>query len=897
MWMQAERSVTKGWTAAMAAVLALLVGAGSAEAQSNVIVIISDDAGYADFGFMNGLSGETSVVPTPNLDALAARGVTFSNAYTAMVCSPSRAAITTGGYQQRVGYEYNINNLTSATGPFEGLPTATETIWERMQPLGHTTGAVGKWHIGSIADSSPTEFGNRPERQGVDEFYGLWRGSRSYNVGGQTNETRVLRETFVDEFGNVTDTVVESVHNGEYITNTFGDNGVNFIRDHAGDTEPFFLYQAFTAPHGPIGASPDINDPSIAGLSGGRKNVASMMLTMDKEIGRMMDALEDPNNDGNTSDSILDDTLIVFINDNGGVGSGNHDNGQFRDFKGTPYEGGIRVPMIIAGAGVDASAEGTVYNEIVHSIDILPTAVAAGGGNVEGQAGIDGKNLLPYINGTNTASPHDSIVVRLGDEVGVRKGDWKLVKNGTNASFELYDLATDISETTNVAGANPAVVADLQNELTEKEVVFDKPRFAELNSGQGTVNIFDHFVLRPDVGGSVPGANVVANSGFENGQVIDASTRHTFEELDDWSNNGVLTSPDKDEVAARDDNAFAGSYRGLLAGDRTPYQVTGHTIALGEAFTLSLATSGQFSQWDVGADSIDAQLFYLDGGNNVVVLETINIVPTGSWAVTSHDFAAINDAGAVGRQLGIRFDSLGGNSEFAGLDEIMLGLTSSSPTLALNWSAGSAWFEGGTSNVETMFTSDAFAGAVLEFPTMDASSYVATNDMTRMSGLDFMLNKMILSGSFGGSENQSGTLDGNDLLFTNDLSGVGPQIVISADNSGTGGGGGLSVQSDPEFIYAIDMNLVLYDDLTITGVGDVAVTINGDIRDYSDARGLTKSGASGVTLAGNNTYSGDTVDDRWHAGAGRFGNAGQHAPDRCAGWRDVRCVRRDVRRL
>lgn len=845
--------------AAMTLVVAPIVTPeASAQGAPNVIVIISDDAGYADFGFMDGLSGETSVVPTPNLDALAARGVTMSNAYTAMVCSPSRAAITTGGYQQRVGYEYNINNLTSATGPFEGLPVDATTIWERMKSVGYNTGAVGKWHIGSIADTSPTEFGNRPQRQGVDEFYGLWRGSRVYNVGGQTNETRVIRETLVDSMGNVTDTVVESAHSGEYITETFGQYAVDYIADHHDDAEPFFLYQAFTAPHGPLNNSPDFNDPRLAGLSGNRKQYASMMLTMDDEIGRILDTLEDPNDDGDTADSITDDTLIIFINDNGGASSNASDNGVLRDFKGTPYEGGIRVPMIIAGAGVDPSVEGTVYDKPVHSIDILPTAFAAGGGTFgPGDTGIDGVNLLPYINGTNTSDPHEVIVVRSSDEVGVRKGDWKLVKNGIGANFQLFNLATDISESTNVAGANPMVVAELQRDLTEVESEYDKPRFAELNASQDTVNIFDHFAFRPEAGGAQPGPNLLDNPGFENGTQLDANPFYTFEELDAWSNNGDNTSPAKDEVAARDDNANSGAYRGLMSGLRTHYQVTDHVIALGEEFSINLAHSGQFSQWDVGVDSFDMELFYLDGGNNVVVLDTINVVPAGTWTTTSHTFAAITDSNAVGRMLGIRFDSLGGNSEFAGLDDIVLGLSSTSPVLQMNWSAANAWVEGGTSNLETMFHMDAFAGAILEFPTTDSVSYVSTNDMTRSTGLEFMLNKLVLSGAFNGTEDQSGTIEGNALLFTDSLDGVGPQIALNATN---GGGGPFAPGApSPQFTYSIDLDVVMFDDLTIAGNGSAELTINGQVRDYFDPRNLTKTGLSKVFLAGDNTYAGNTT--------------------------------------
>jgi autotransporter-associated beta strand protein len=631
--------------------------------QPNVIVIISDDAGYADFGFMDGLSGETSEVPTPNLDALAARGVKFSNAYTATVCSPSRAALTTGGYQQRQGYEYNIKNLTSSTGPFEGLPVEATTIWERMKSVGYTTSAVGKWHIGSIAYSSPTEPGNRPERQGVDEFYGQWRGSRSYNVGTETHSTRVLRETLVDGFGNVTDTVVEGVHSGENVTETYGQFAVDFIADHHDDADPFFLYQSFTAPHTPLNESPDFNDPRLAGLSGNRKKYASMMLTMDDEIGRILDKLDDPDNNPATDNGITDDTLIVFINDNGGASSNTADNGQLRGFKGSAYEGGIRVPMIIAGAGVNAAVEGSIYDAPVHSIDILPTAFAAGGGSFgPNDTGIDGVNLLPFINGTITTDPHEVIAVRANTKVGVRKGDWKLVKAAVDSSFELYNLASDVGESTNVSGANPSIVAELQRDLTDLEAEFDKPRFPGLNQGTDSLNLFDHFTCQPGQG---------------------------------------------------------------------------------------------------------------------------------------------------------------------------------------NWSASGAWYEGGTTNVKTMFTADAFAGAILEFPTTDSSSYVSSNDMTRSTGLDFMLNTIVLSGTFAGASNQSATIEGNDLLLVDNLQGGGPTIRLDSTNS-----------TAAEFTYNIDTNLILYDNLTVMGNSGGKFNINGDIRDFFAARSVTKTGTSSVTLTGNSSFGG-----------------------------------------
>ena len=307
----------------------------------NMIVIISDDAGYADWGFMGDYiqtlnpGQPKSTIPTPNLDALRQRGTLVTNAYTAAVCSPSRAAIVTGSYQQRIGYEYNINNLMGAND-VDGLSPDTITIFDRMKSEGYTTGVVGKWHLGARANDNGA--GNRPEHQGVDEFFGIWKGSRNYKIGSVSG-SGTLRETFASPFS---DTVLETTPpwntNNNYITNAFGIGAVNFIKRHYADPDPFFLYVSFTAPHSPIGPSPDINDPRLDSLTGTRKDYASMVLTMDRKIGDILNALDDPANDG--SISLTDNTLVIFINDNGGANNIGADNTPFRNFKGSIFEGG-----------------------------------------------------------------------------------------------------------------------------------------------------------------------------------------------------------------------------------------------------------------------------------------------------------------------------------------------------------------------------------------------------------------------------------------------------------------------------------------------------------------------------------------------------------------------------
>ena len=250
------------------AALTLLVPAALVQAdQPNVVFIIVDDAGYADFGFMNEVTREisgnptyTTDIPTPNLDALRNRGTLFSSAYTGSVCSPSRAAITTGADGNRYGYELNIVNATEA-GVVDGHPNERKICFEFMKELGYTTGAIGKWHIGSTADPDAANdiFGSRPERQGVDEFFGLWSGSRNYTVGNASSDQEVMRKVVVDAQGDFIDIVVEQdAHlpndplpnhfpgswNGEYLTTAFSDGAIDFIDRHHDAPIP----SSFTSP-------------------------------------------------------------------------------------------------------------------------------------------------------------------------------------------------------------------------------------------------------------------------------------------------------------------------------------------------------------------------------------------------------------------------------------------------------------------------------------------------------------------------------------------------------------------------------------------------------------------------------------------------------------------------
>lgn len=822
--------------------------------QPNVVVIIADDAGYADWGFMDDYlqslnPGQAkSVVPTPNLDALRQRGTLLTNAYTAAVCSPSRAAIVTGSYQQRTGYEYNINNLMGAND-VDGLSPDTTTIFDRMKSEGYTTGAVGKWHLGARANDNG--LGNRPENQGVDEFFGIWKGSRNYTIGAVSG-SGTLRETTASPFS---DTVLETTPpwntTNNYVTNAFGEGAVNFIRRHHADPDPFFLYVSFTAPHSPIGPSPDINDPRLATLSGTRKNYASMVLTMDREIGNILDSLEDPAGDG--SISLTDNTLVIFINDNGGASGIGADNTPLRNFKGSIFEGGTRVPMIIAGVGLPENA---TFHSPIHSIDILPTCLDAAGATPP--AGIDGVSLLPYLNSPLPGVPHEIITIRNDTKASVRKGDWKLAKNTTNSPFLLYNLGQDPGETTDLANANPQIVDDLLKEFTAFEATVDKPRHAGLGKSPSSINLNNTFKLAPlpvSQGSFTPNLKLVGddlrNGNFNAGG---AGGVQTFAQTPSWENLGTGTPS---ENFTNTSLSADGSRNAIIAetNARAAGLDTGHNLSSGEIFQATFQWRDA-SNWNDASDLIAVTLFTTS--NNTITgtrsilqqLESRSSISDSTYQTETLLFSPI-DAREEGRRLFVELNPAQTGSGFARLDDFELHRGTlvqngePTPPTLLPWSQGSAWIDPQTSSPHTLLRTDSFPGCVLEFPVTMDFSYEASNDLTRISDLSFMLNTMRLSGAFEGQSPKSATLSGNELLFTNNLNDSSPNLDLEA--------------TGPNFTFFIEQDIVLYHDLEITGDGSSAFVLESQISEYQPSVALTKSGTSTLLVKSSPAHTGPTT--------------------------------------
>jgi arylsulfatase A-like enzyme len=416
--------------------------------QPNVIVIISDDAGYIDFQCYGGRE-----IPTPNIDRLAASGVRCTNGYvTASVCAPSRAGLMTGRYQQRFGHEFNGPNspVPGYSMADMGLDPAELTMGNRMQEAGYHTIALGKWHLGE-------QPGHHPLQRGFDEFYGFLAGARSYFPSDDPAERHMLRQ------GN---TVLSEPDNVHYLTDDLTDRAVEFIDKN--QDRPFFMYLAYNAVHNPMEGKPEIIDRFGNITDTKRRTYAAMMASLDEGVGRVMETLD--------REQLTDNTLIFFVNDNGGATGNASDNGPLRGMKGSKWEGGIRVATLLSWPGTLPA--NTEYHQPVSSLDFLPTALAAAGKPLPADNQLDGVNLLPYLSGDNTNAPHDILFWRRGVAAAVRRGPWKIIRSEGNPTL-LFNLERDQSEQNNLAEQHPEIMQELLAALVNWERDLAEPKWRE----------------------------------------------------------------------------------------------------------------------------------------------------------------------------------------------------------------------------------------------------------------------------------------------------------------------------------------------------------------------------------------------------------------------------------
>lgn len=426
------------WPLAATALISSLATPSAAQVRPNIVVIVADDMGYADIGPYGAKD-----IPTPNLDALAAGGIRFTDGYvTGPYCSPTRAGLLTGRYPQRFGHEFNIAGRM--VHPDEGLPLTETTLADRLKAAGYRTALIGKWHLGFAPRFFPT-------RRGFDEFFGFLSGAHSY-----TNVTQPGNPIYDGE------SLVPRI---PYLTDTLAAHAETFIKRHRAG--PFLLYLAFNAVHVPMQAT----DTYLARVSSianpTRRTYAAMLSAMDDGIGRVLATLR--------SEGLEENTLIFFFSDNGGPVDGDSWNGSsnapLRGDKGETWEGGIRVPFIISWKG--RLPAGKTDSRPVIQLDVMPTALAAAGVPIRPEWKLDGVNLLPFLTGQNAGAPHESLYWRTGDVLAIRKGDWKLVKTYPGGSSvdpgtpvvdgaKLFNLREDVGESRDLAGAQPAKLGELR---------------------------------------------------------------------------------------------------------------------------------------------------------------------------------------------------------------------------------------------------------------------------------------------------------------------------------------------------------------------------------------------------------------------------------------------------
>ena len=402
------------------------------ERPPNVVLLFSDDLGYADTG-----SYGSKTIPTPHIDALARNGIKFTEAYvTAGTCSPSRAGLISGRYQQRFGFEFNTSGAAETHRKSRGLRPSVITVAEVLQKAGYATGMFGKWHLG-------TRKFFQPQQRGFDEFYGFLSGAHSFFPADRPEPVyqSILRGD-------------ERIIEKEYLTDAIARETVDFINRKK--DLPFFAYVPFNAVHTPIQATQKYRNRFTEVTNRRQRVYNAMTSALDDAVGAILGALEE--------NDLLENTLVIFLNDNGGpIFAGLQSNDPLRLGKLFLFEGGVRVPMIISWPGKLPANQ--VYDKTVSSLDIFPTVCAAAGIQLPDGLSLDGVDLFPYLLGQKTTVPHHSLFWSNGPNKAVRLGKWKMVKSGDHAW--LFDLSKDIGETTNLAQEKPDVLEILQNALDQ----------------------------------------------------------------------------------------------------------------------------------------------------------------------------------------------------------------------------------------------------------------------------------------------------------------------------------------------------------------------------------------------------------------------------------------------
>lgn len=428
---------------AVAAAAAICAAApAAASAPPNIVLLLADDMGYGDVSSYGGKD-----VPTPRIDQLAREGVRLTDGYVMCpACAPSRLSLMAGAYPQRFGMTWNDDRSAHK------LPDSQRLLPELLRGAGYVTGLVGKWNIVRKAETVFDEVHDYVEWE--SDYFPQEDGRY---IGSNATTSPGFASSKTAGWGPARET-------DEYLPDRMGRHAADFIARHA--KKPFFLYVGFNAVHSPWqGRRAD--QARFAHLPHEVLQLyASMVAALDENVGRILDALR--------AQQLEENTLVIFLSDNGPAKGGPHIVGwkpdwpkqlivgsasPLRGAKTDLFEGGIREPFILRWPA--RLAAGATYRQPVTAMDVLPTACAAARVALPAITVVDGVDLMPHLRGDRRGAPHETIFWKIKSSAAMRRGDWKLMMLAPEFRPQLYDLATDIGETRDLAPAKPEFTREL----------------------------------------------------------------------------------------------------------------------------------------------------------------------------------------------------------------------------------------------------------------------------------------------------------------------------------------------------------------------------------------------------------------------------------------------------
>lgn len=456
----------------------------------NIILIFCDDLGYADVGFNAELFGVKTDVITPNIDSLARAGTIFKQAYVAHpFCGPSRMALLSGRMPHTYGGQKNLPDVAKNLENYneKGIPVRETLISSVLKRAGYATACFGKWHLGSAKPF-------HPNNRGFDEFFGFVGGGHQYypSITDKVEPKVNDYQYFLERNGKD----IKSPE-GAYLTDMLTDETVKFINGRAGAKDPFFIYLAYNAPHSPLqGKTEDLKflypDHKPANPGNGvnfsdyekRQNYVAMVYAVDRGVAKIMKILKDPNQDGDASDSIENDTLIVFLSDNGGKILQAASNAPLQDDKGSTHEGGIRVPMFMHWPG--RVSAGSVFDHAVNALDFYPTFAGLAGASIPAGKKLDGKDIWEDFQTGKAPHPSEPMFWLRhhggGNEVAIRRGNLKAYRKQFGA-WQVFDVTRDFGEAKDVTKENTQTLDTLIADGLQWSETLEDPQWHDTANG------------------------------------------------------------------------------------------------------------------------------------------------------------------------------------------------------------------------------------------------------------------------------------------------------------------------------------------------------------------------------------------------------------------------------